>query len=261
MLMRLEAVSKWYPMGETRLAALQQVSLDIERGEYLSCIGPSGSGKSTLMHLLGCLDRPDAGSYWLDGERVEDLGDRELSWTRNRKIGFVFQSFYLISQLSVAENVELPLVYQGLDSARRREVAAELLEAVGLSSRLGHRPNELSGGECQRVAIARALVTGPDIILADEPTGNLDTRTGEEIMDLLEDCNRRGVTLVVVTHDLQKANRAQRVVQLRDGRIIGHFAGEQKQAALRELRAEGRPVRPEDGSPLSPAGGSSRGTP
>jgi putative ABC transport system ATP-binding protein len=259
--MHLEAVSKWYPMGETRLPALQEVSLDVEQGEYLSFIGPSGSGKSTLMHLLGCLDRPDEGSYWLDGERVEDLGDRELSWTRNQKIGFVFQSFYLIAQLSVAENVELPLVYQGLESARRREIAAELLEAVGLSSRLGHRPNELSGGECQRVAIARALVSGPDIILADEPTGNLDTRTGEEIMELLEDCNRAGVTLVVVTHDLQKANRAQRVVHLRDGRIIGQFVGEQKEAALRELQGEGRPARPEDAIPRSPVGGSSRGTP
>jgi putative ABC transport system ATP-binding protein len=261
MLMHLDAVSKWYPMGKTRLPALQGVSLDVERGEYLSFIGPSGSGKSTLMHLLGCLDRPDEGSYWLDGERVEDLGDRELSWTRNQKIGFVFQSFYLVAQLSVAENVELPLVYQGLERPRRREIATELLEAVGLGSRLGHRPNELSGGESQRVAIARALVTGPDIILADEPTGNLDSRSGEEIMELIEGCNRQGVTLVVVTHDLQKAIRAQRVVQLRDGRIIGHFVGDQKEAALREFHGGGGFARPEEGGPGSPGGGFSRGSP
>jgi putative ABC transport system ATP-binding protein len=206
-------------MGDGTLHAVRGVTLSVERGEYVVFMGPSGSGKSTLMHVAGCLDRPSAGACWLDGERVEELPDAELSRLRNRKIGFVFQSFYLIPQLDVVENVEVPLYYAGVEPRERRQLAAESLEAVGLGHRLGHRPNQLSGGERQRVAIARALVGRPEIVLADEPTGNLDSRTGDEVMEILEKQNARGVTLVVVTHDPEKARRARRVVQMRDGRV------------------------------------------
>jgi putative ABC transport system ATP-binding protein len=216
---RLQDVHKSYPMGDGVLRALRGVTLSIERGEYVVFMGPSGSGKSTLLHLAGCLDRPSSGACWLDGERVEDLPDAALSGLRNRKIGFVFQSFHLISQLDVVENVEVPLYYAGVEPRERRELAAQALDAVGLATRLAHRPNQLSGGERQRVAIARALVVRPEIILADEPTGNLDSRTGDEVMELLEKQNARGVTLVVVTHDPEKARRARRVVQMRDGLV------------------------------------------
>ena len=219
MQIRLEDVRKSYPMGEGVLRALRGVTLSIERGEYVVFMGPSGSGKSTLLHLAGCLDRPSSGACWLDGERVEDLPDAALSGLRNRKIGFVFQSFHLIAQLDVVENVEVPLYYAGVEPRKRRELAAQALDAVGLATRLAHRPNQLSGGERQRVAIARALVVRPEIILADEPTGNLDSRTGDEVMELLEKQNARGVTLVVVTHDPEKARRARRVVQMRDGLV------------------------------------------
>ena len=219
MQIRLQDVRKSYPMGDGVLRALRGVTLSIERGEYVVFMGPSGSGKSTLLHLAGCLDRPSSGACWLDGERVEDLPDAALSGLRNRKIGFVFQSFHLISQLDVVENVEVPLYYAGVEPRERRELAAQALDAVGLATRLAHRPNQLSGGERQRVAIARALVVRPKIILADEPTGNLDSRTGDEVMELLEKQNARGVTLVVVTHDPEKARRARRVVQMRDGLV------------------------------------------
>ena len=219
MQIRLQDVRKSYPMGDGVLRALRGVTLSIERGEYVVFMGPSGSGKSTLLHLAGCLDRPSSGACWLDGERVEDLPDAALSGLRNRKIGFVFQSFHLISQLDVVENVEVPLYYAGVEPRERRELAAQALDAVGLATRLAHRPNQLSGGERQRVAIARALVVRPEIILADEPTGNLDSRTGDEVMELLEKQNARGVTLVVVTHDPEKARRARRVVQMRDGLV------------------------------------------
>ena len=224
-LVRLEDVRRTYPMGGTELHALRGVSLSVERGEYVAVIGPSGSGKSTLMHIAGCLDRPSSGRCRIDGTWVEDLPDEELSRLRNRKMGFVFQSFFLISQLSVQENVEVPLVYAGVDREQRSERAREVLGRVGLGARLGHRPNELSGGECQRVAIARALVTRPDLLLADEPTGNLDRRTGEEITSILERLHSEGVTVVVVTHDVTKARRAQRVIQMQDGRIERELRG------------------------------------
>ena len=224
-LIRLEDVRKTYPMGGSELRALRGVSMSIERGEYLAVIGPSGSGKSTLMHIAGCLDRPSAGRCWLDGTPVEDLSDDELSRLRNRRIGFVFQSFFLIMQLSVLENVEVPLVYAGVERERRRELAREVLRRVGLGARLAHRPNELSGGECQRVAIARALVGQPDLLLADEPTGNLDRRTGEEITGILEELHAEGVTVAVVTHDVTKARRAQRVIQMEDGLIQRELRG------------------------------------
>jgi putative ABC transport system ATP-binding protein len=216
---RLQDVHKSYPMGDGELRAVRGVTLSVERGEYVVFMGASGSGKSTLLQLAGCLDRPTSGACWLDGERVEDLPDAELSRLRNRKIGFVFQSFHLIPQLDVVENVEMPLYYAGVETRERRRLAEQALDSVGLGLRLTHRPNQLSGGERQRVAIARALVGQPEILLADEPTGNLDSRTGDEVMEILEKQNARGVTLVVVTHDPDKARRARRVVQMRDGQV------------------------------------------
>jgi len=191
-------------------------------------MGSSGSGKSTLMHLLGCLDRPTSGTYALDGTPVEKLSDVELSRLRNRKIGFVFQSFNLIPQLSVIENIEVPLIYMEIERARRPELCKEVLDAVGLSHRGDHRPNELSGGENQRVAIARALVTKSEIILADEPTGNLDSKTGAEIMEILQGLNERGTTIILVTHEIEKAKWARRLVQMKDGRILREFTSTEK---------------------------------
>jgi putative ABC transport system ATP-binding protein len=239
-LVRLEGVSRSYRMGTGELEALRDVSMSVERGEYLALMGPSGSGKSTLMHVAGCLDRPTRGRCWLDGAPVEELSDEALSELRNRRIGFVFQAFHLIPQLSILENVEAPLVYAGLSRVRRAERAKEVLGSVGLGGRLRHRPNELSGGECQRVAIARALVCHPDLVLADEPTGNLDRRTGEEILQLLEGLQRQGVTLVLVTHDLEKAVRARRILRMEDGCIVGEHAGADPVRLLRELEAAAR---------------------
>jgi len=239
-LIRLEDVHKAYPMGGSELLALRGVSISVERGEYLAVIGPSGSGKSTLMHIAGCLDRPSSGRCWLDGTWVEELPDEQLSRLRNRKIGFVFQSFFLIPQLSVQENVEVPLVYAGVERERRSAEAREVLERVRLGGRLAHRPNELSGGERQRVAIARALVTRPDLLLADEPTGNLDRRTGAEITDILEELHAEGVTVVVVTHDVTKARRAERVIQMQDGRIERELRGAEREELVDALEATAR---------------------
>ena len=240
-LVELDGVTKVYRMGNADFEALRGVSLSVERGEYVAVIGPSGSGKSTLMHIAGCLDRPSSGRCRIDGTWVEDLPDEELSRLRNRKMGFVFQSFFLISQLSVQENVEVPLVYAGVDREQRSERAREVLGRVGLGARLGHRPNELSGGECQRVAIARALVTRPDLLLADEPTGNLDRRTGEEITGILEQLHAEGVTVVVVTPDVTKARRAQRVIQMQDGRIERELRGVELEELVDALETAARP--------------------
>ncbi|MDZ7362420.1 MAG: ABC transporter ATP-binding protein [candidate division KSB1 bacterium] len=229
MLVEVKDLTRKYVMGETEVHALRGVSLSVERGEFVAIMGPSGSGKSTLMHLLGCLDRPTTGTYRLGGTPVEKLTDQELSRLRNRKVGFVFQTFNLIAQLNVMENVEVPLIYMGLESAKRQRLCAEVLEAVGLGHRGTHRPNELSGGENQRVAIARALVTSPDIILADEPTGNLDTKTGNEIMEILRDLNERGTTIVLVTHEISKAKWARRIIHMQDGRILRELTGGQIQ--------------------------------
>jgi len=245
-LIELEDVHRSYAMGQGEVRALSGVSLRVERGEYVAVMGPSGSGKSTLLQLIGCLDRPSRGRYLLDGTPVAELDDEDLSRLRSRKIGFVFQAFHLIPQLDVAENVELPLVYQGVDPASRAERSTEVLARVGLSGRSGHRPRELSGGECQRVAIARALVANPDLLLADEPTGNLDSRTGEEIMDLLDALNAKGVSVVLVTHDVAKARRARRVVLMQDGAIAHEGVGEGRLRGLasldpgREARGAGR---------------------
>ena len=218
-LARLRGVSKVYRRGTAEVAALAGVDLDLGEGESVAVMGPSGSGKSTLLAILGCLDRPTSGEYELDGHVVSDLEDDRLSGIRNRTIGFVFQSFHLIPQLTVAENVEAPLLYGGGAPSSWRPRALECLRRVALLHRADHRPSELSGGEAQRAAIARALVAAPRILLADEPTGNLDTATGEEIAALLAELHREGRTVVLVTHNEALARRAQRMIRLRDGRI------------------------------------------
>jgi len=215
----LEGITKVYRAGEVEVPALKGVSLHIPEGEFVAIMGPSGSGKSTLMNVIGCLDQPSEGRYILDGYDVSALTDDQLAWIRNRKIGFVFQSYNLIPRASAVHNVEMPLIYAG-DSLQRRERAMAALESVGLLDRAGHLPNELSGGQQQRVAVARALVTDPAILLADEPTGNLDTEASLEILKLLRDLNQQGRTIVLITHEADIAAFAQRVVRLRDGVII-----------------------------------------
>ena len=212
-------ISKVYRMGDIEVRALNGVSLSVNKGEWLAITGPSGSGKSTLMNIIGCLDQPTTGSYALDGLDVATLKDDELAAVRNRKIGFVFQTFNLLPRTTAVSNVELPLVYAGVGRPQRRERAAAALQRVGLGERLNHRPNELSGGQQQRVAIARALVTNPAIILADEPTGNLDSKTGLEIMALFDTLHANGNTIVLVTHEPDIAEYAHRVVHIRDGQI------------------------------------------
>jgi putative ABC transport system ATP-binding protein len=227
MLVEVKDLARTYMMGETEVKALRGVSLNVDRGEFVAIIGPSGSGKSTLMHLLGCLDRPTSGQYRLDGTAVEGLQDQELSRLRKRKVGFVFQTFNLNPKLNLLENVEVPLVYMGMERSQRHELSLGMLQAVRLGHRSTHRPNELSGGENQRAAIARALVTDPDIILADEPTGNLDTKTGTEIMEILDDLNKKGTTIVLVTHELSKVKWARRVIYMQDGLIRRELVGDQ----------------------------------
>ena len=215
----LRDVFKTYVMGEEQIHALSGVSLDIGKNEYVAVMGPSGSGKSTLMNIVGCLDVPTSGSYSLDNEMVADKGEPELAEIRNRMIGFVFQTFNLIPRANILHNVELPLIYGGVSKSERHERAVEALRKVGLEDRMLHRPNELSGGQRQRVAIARALVFDPSIILADEPTGNLDSRTGEEIMEILDTMHANGQTIILVTHEDNIAAHAHRTIRLRDGKI------------------------------------------
>ena len=215
----LRDIGKTYRLGETSFDALDGVTLDIARNEYVALTGPSGSGKSTLMNLLGCLDTPSRGHYSLDGEAVEGMDDEQLASIRNRKIGFIFQNFYLMPRLTALDNVAQPLIYRGLSPVRRRERAADALRRVGLADRVGHRPNELSGGQRQRVAVARALVGKPELLLADEPTGNLDSRTAREIMDLFEQLHAEGQTLIIVTHDPGIAACCKRMIRLHDGHV------------------------------------------
>ena len=219
MLIDCDAIEKTYHMGDTVVRAVRGVDLEIESGSYVAIMGPSGSGKSTLMNLIGCLDTPTAGRYRLVDRDVGTLDDDELARIRNEEIGFVFQGFHLLPRATAQQNVELPLVYAGLGDRERRERAGRALASVGLSDRADHRPNQLSGGQRQRVAIARALVNEPSLLLADEPTGNLDSRTGAEILDLLDDLHARGLSIIMVTHEADVAARAQRVVRLHDGAI------------------------------------------
>ncbi len=215
---------KIYEMGEAEVRALDGVSTEIEEGEYVAIMGPSGSGKSTFMNLIGCLDSPTSGSYILKNEEVAKLDDNQLAAIRNKEIGFIFQTFNLLPRTDALHNVELPLIYSGLTRKERKQRAMEALEAVGLKDRMHHKSNEMSGGERQRVAIARALVNKPSIILADEPTGNLDSKTGEEIIILIDDLNRQGHTIILVTHEEYIAKRGKRIIKLLDGKILSDHA-------------------------------------
>ncbi len=219
-IIRMEAISKVYHKGDIKIPALIEIDLVVGQGEFVAIVGPSGSGKSTLMNLLGCLDTATSGSYHLSGEAVSGLGADRLADVRNRRIGFVFQNFNLLPQISAFENVEMPMLFGGVSMKERKERIKELMGRVGLADRMDHKPTELSGGQMQRVAIARALAMKPDIVLADEPTGNLDTTAGGDIMSLFKELWEQGHTIIVVTHDMALANRASRTVELRDGRII-----------------------------------------
>ena len=223
-MIRLEGIGKSYDLGVTKVAALEDVTINIDRGEYVAVMGPSGSGKSTFLNVLGILEQPTSGRYMLEDYDITRLPDREQARIRNKHFGFVFQSFNLFSELSALENVMLPMGYAGIAFHDRRKRAAELLERLGMTERLHHLPTMMSGGEQQRVAIARALANEPDLILADEPTGNLPTDKGEQILQVLEDLNRQGVTVVMVTHNDAQGKRAKRCIRLRDGRVLGEAA-------------------------------------
>jgi putative ABC transport system ATP-binding protein len=218
-LIYLKEITKTYTLGEQIVHALQQIDIEIIKTEYVALMGPSGSGKSTLMNIIGCLDTPTSGEYWLNNKLVSSMSDAELSTVRNDEIGFVFQTFNLLGRLTAQENVALPLVYSGISQKERMEKAAATLEKVGLKDRMLHKPNELSGGQRQRVAVARALINNPSLLLADEPTGNLDTKTSHEIMDLFQEIHELGNTIVLVTHEEDIAQNAKRIIRLRDGRV------------------------------------------
>ena len=219
-LIEISHLMKTYTIGENEVHALNDISLSIEPHEFVAIVGPSGSGKSTLMNIIGCLDIATSGSYKLNGQEISEYNDNELSEFRNKTIGFVFQRFNLLNKLNAIENVELPLVYQGVSNRIRREKAEEALGRVGLADRMYHKPMELSGGQQQRVAIARALITDPPVILADEPTGNLDSRTGIEVLNLLNDLHERGNTVILITHDMNIARKAKRIIRIMDGKIV-----------------------------------------
>ncbi|USG64873.1 ABC transporter ATP-binding protein [Brevibacillus ruminantium] len=219
-MLNVEGLTKSYQTGDSVLPILRGVNLSVEQGEFVAIMGPSGSGKSTFMNMLGCLDRPDQGTYRLDGVEVSKLGDKQLARVRNEKIGFVFQSFNLLARSTALHNVELPMMYAGVSRSNRRKRASEALERVGLAQRMFHKPTQLSGGQKQRVAIARALVNKPAILLADEPTGNLDSRSGTEIMAMFQELHEQGVTIILVTHELDIAQHAERIVTFKDGVII-----------------------------------------
>ncbi len=217
---RLTEVKRNYRLGKVEVQALKGITFSVKRGEFVAIMGPSGCGKSTLMHILGCLDRPSSGHVHLDEIDVDKLNDNELADIRNKKVGFVFQTFNLLPKLNASENIELPLVYAGVGVEERKKKAAELLKIVGLQDRANHKPTELSGGESQRIAIARALVNNPSLVLADEPTGNLDSKSGQEIINLFTELNNRGITLIMVTHDQEIANHSKRIIRLKDGLMV-----------------------------------------
>ena len=219
-MIRIENINKVYGSGEIAVKALKEVTLEVKAGEFLAIMGSSGSGKSTLMNILGCLDRPTDGNYHLGGTDVSSLNERELAHIRNKKIGFVFQTFNLLPRLTALKNVEQPMIYKGIARKKRLDIAAQALTEVGLGDRLDHKPSELSGGQRQRVAIARALVNDPQIILADEPTGNLDSESEEDILKILQSLNEKNITIIMVTHDRQVAEHAHRIVHFKDGRLI-----------------------------------------
>jgi putative ABC transport system ATP-binding protein len=237
MLLRLEQIGKTYRTGVLQIQALRDINLTVREGEFLAIVGQSGSGKTTLLDILGCLSRPTTGQYWLDDLLVSSLNDGDLAAIRNRKIGFIFQSFHLLPRKTALENVELPLQYAAVPANARRARALETLCRVGLEARIEHRPNQLSGGQQQRVAIARALVNRPAILLADEPTGSLDTQSGQEILDILRELHRQGQTILLVTHERELAAAAERVVTLRDGRVVSDETRENG-LVLSESRAE-----------------------
>jgi putative ABC transport system ATP-binding protein len=220
-MIELKDIRKNYRMGELDICALDRVSLSVRKGELIAIMGPSGSGKSTLMNVLGCLDRPTNGTYTFESREISAMTDDELAYVRNAKIGFVFQSFNLLPRFTALKNVEMPLIYSGVPAKQRTERAIPVMEQVGLGDRMGHKPTELSGGQQQRVAIARALVNNPPLLLADEPTGNLDSRSGAEILNILVDLNRQGVTIMIVTHDHDVASRCKRIINLKDGLVVG----------------------------------------
>ncbi len=220
-MIELSHITKTYRMGEVDITVLSDVSLSVKQGELIAIMGPSGSGKSTLMNIIGCLDRPTSGIYRFENREIDTMTDDELASVRNSKIGFVFQTFNLLPRFSALKNVEVPLIYSGVPAGTRRDRAIPLLEKVGLADRLHHRPTELSGGQQQRVAIARALVNNPPLLLADEPTGNLDSRSGEEILNIITGLNKQGVTVIIVTHDQNVSARCKRIINLKDGEIVG----------------------------------------
>ncbi len=235
-MIRLENISKIYKMGENEVRALDGVSLHIRPHEFVSIIGPSGSGKSTLMNMIGCLDVPTSGRYWIDGVEGSKMTDNQLADLRNQKLGFIFQQYNLLTKLSALENVELPLIYRGISAGKREEMAKKALEKVGLLDKIHHRPTELSGGQQQRVSIARALSANPSLILADEPTGALDSKSGVEIMQMLHDLHEEGNTIVIITHDLNIAKQAERIITIRDGKITSDIDNKNDRAGARNVK-------------------------